>query len=386
MISTQAELHALLGRLQGQPEIALDCEFHREGRYHPKLCLVQLASGAEVAAIDPLAVDLAALGAVLADASVLKVFHAAENDIPLLAATTGQPVRNVFDTQIAAAFVGYGSAPAYTLLVERICGVGLSKQSRFTDWAARPLNPDQVAYALDDVRHLLQVAAVLRHELAQHGRSQWATIAIEDMLAKVLAPRDHARLYLKLGPLKHMSPRQLAVLREVAEWRDRRAAAIDRPIQSVVSDDALRQLAFEPPRTAADVDRLRGLQRVGSGIAGLLAAVKRGLELPDAACPPVLDLRSRDERTELVSLLLTTALRMRANELKLAPALIASRDQIEELVEWYFSGRSAAQPEIMLPGGWKFAAAGEMLLALLEGRAGLRIQPDAPNAVALTPL
>lgn len=384
MISVQADFHALLGRLRGQPEIAIDCEFQREGWYYPQLCLMQLSSGGEVVAIDPNEIDLTPLGEVLADVSVLKVFHAAENDLPLLAHATGQPVRNVFDTQIAAAFVGHGAAPAYTLLVERLCGVTLSKKLRFTNWDARPLSPEQVAYALDDVRHLLNVAAALRKELVQRGRHQWVTMAIEDMVAKALAPRDRSRLYLKLGPLKEMSSRQLAVLREVADWRDRRAAEINRPPQSVAPDAALRQMAFEPPITAADVVRLRGLQRVRNGVTSLLAAVKRALEMPDADCPPVMEPRARDERTELVSLLLATVLRVRANEFKIASSMIASRDQLEELVDWYFSGRHESPPEVVLPSGWKRAAAGEMLLSFLDGRYSLCISPGAPDGVTLT--
>jgi ribonuclease D len=348
------------------------------------LCLVQFCTAAEVVAVDPFKVDLAPFGEVLADASVRKVFHAAENDIPLLVRATGQPARSVFDTQIAASFVGHGSAPAYALLVERLCGVTLSKRSRFTDWAARPLSQEQITYALDDVRHLLPVAAELRRELVQLGRLQWATMAMEDMVAKALAPRDRSRLYLKLGRLKDMSSRQLAVLREVADWRDRRAAEIDRPPQGVAPNEAVRQIAFEPPRTAADVGRLRGLQRVGDGVSGLLAAVRRALELPDADCPPVM--KPPDERTELVSSLLATALRVRANELKIAPSLIASRDQLEYLVDWYFSERHESPPEIMLPSGWKYAATGQMLLAFLDGRYSLCVSPDAPDGVALTPV
>lgn len=386
MIGTQADFHELLGRLRGQPEIAIDCEFHGEGRYYPLLCLVQLSSGEEVVAIDPFKIDLTPLREVLADASVLKVFHAAENDIPLLADAIGQPVRSVFDTQIAAAFVGHGAAPGYSLLVERLCGVTLSKKSRFTDWAARPLSEEQVAYALDDVRHLLTVAAALRKELAARDRLQWATMATADMVAKALLPRDRARLYLKLGPLKGMSSRQLAVLRAVADWRDQRAAEINRPIQSVAPDEALRQMAFEPPRTAADVGPLRGLQRVGNGVGSLLAAVKRALELPDADCPPVMGARGRDERMELVSLLLATALRVRANELNIAPSKIASRDQLEYLVAWYFSERHGPQPEIVRPSGWKHAAAGEMLLSFLDGRYSLCVSPEAPDGVTLTPV
>jgi ribonuclease D len=386
MISTDADLRALLERLRGRAEVSLDCEFHREGRYHPQLCLVQLSSGEEMAALDPFEVDLSPLGEVLADASVVKLFHAAENDLPLLADATGGTIRNVFDTQIAAAFVGHGAAPAYTVLVERVCGVSLSKRQRFTDWSARPLSKEQVAYALDDVRYLPRVAAELRAELERRGRLQWASMAFEEMAAKALAPRDPSRLYLRLGPLRGMSPRQLAVLREVAVWRDARAAEVDRPLQRVAPDEALRQIAFNPPRNAGDVGRLRGLQGIGGGAAGLLAAVRRALEMPAEDCPPVSESHERDERTELVSQMLATALRSRANELELAPTLIANRDQLEQLAVWHFAGRQGAPPEAAVPGGWKRDAAGEMLLALLEGRYSLRVKADAPGGVEIMPV
>lgn len=385
VISTQAEFDALVGRLRGRPEIAVDCEFHGEGRYHPELCLVQLASGPEIVALDPFALDLAPLGEVLADSSVAKLFHAAENDIPLLAKATGRPVSNVFDTQIAAAFAGHGSAPSYTGMVERLRGVALSKGSRFTDWAARPLSPEQVSYALDDVRYLPGVAASLREELGRRGRLGWAAMAMEEMVAKSLAPRDRSRLYLKLGRLKGLSPRQLAVLREAADWRDRRAASTNRPVQSVAPDQALLQLAYEPPRTEAEVGRIRGLQRIGGGAAGLLAAVRRALELPDADCPPAAEAGARDERAETVSSLLSTALRVRAGELGIAPSVIAGREQLDQLAAWHFAGRAGSPPEVVRPGGWRRDAAGEMLLSILDGRDSLRVSADRPGGVVITP-
>jgi ribonuclease D len=243
-----------------------------------------------------------------------------------------------------------------------------------------------VAYALDDVRHLLNAAAALREELVKLGHLQWATMATEQMVTKTFAPRDRSRLYLKLGPLKEMSSRQLAVLREVADWRDRHAAKINRPLQSVAPDAALRQMAFEPPRTAAEVSQLRGLQRVGDGVTSLLAAVRRALTLPEDECPPVTKPRARDERTEPVSALLATALRVRANEIKIAPSMIASRDQLEHLVTWHFSGRNDPLPEILLPSGWKRAAAGEMLLSFLNGYYSLCVSPEAPEGVMLKPV
>lgn len=385
MINTQAEFDALVGRLRGRAEVALDCEFHGEGRYHPELCLVQLDSGDEAVALDPFELDLAPLGEVLADASVVKVLHAAENDIPLLAKATGHPVRNVFDTQIAAAFAGHGASPSYVALVERLCGVTLSKGSRFTDWGARPLSEEQVSYALDDVRYLPAVAAVLRDELSRRGRLEWAAMATEEMVAKALAPRDRSRLYLRLGRLKGMSPRQLAVLREVAAWRDARAASINKPLQSVAPDQALLQIAYDTPRTEADVGRIRGLQRVGGGAHGLLAAIRRALELPAADYPPVTEAGARDERTEMVSSLLATALRVRADELGIAASLIAGREQLEQLAAWYFSGRPEPPPGVVRPGGWRRSAAGEMLLSVLDGRYSLSVRPDGLGGVVITP-
>lgn len=382
MISTQADLSALVARLRGQNEIGMDCEFHGEGRYRPELCLVQISSGGEAVAVDPFGLDLAPLGEVLADASVVKVLHAAENDIPLLAGATGRPVSNVFDTQIAAAFAGHGASPSYAALVERICGVTLSKGSRFTDWAARPLSKEQLSYALDDVRHLPEVASRLRQELALRGRLEWAAMATGEMVAKAHAPRDRSRLYLKVGRLRGLSRRRLAVLREVAAWRDRRAESLDRPVQAVAPDQSLLQLAYDPPRTESDVSRVRGLQRIGGGAAGLLAAVRRALELPDEDCPPAAE--ERGGREETVAALLATALRVRADELGIAPSLIAGREQLDQLAAWHFAGRHEPPPEVARPGGWRRAAAGEVLLSVLEGRYSLRVRADAPGGVVIT--
>jgi ribonuclease D len=386
MISEQAEFEALLRRLDGVRELALDCEFHTEGRYHPLLCLVQVAGGGELATVDPFQVDLRPLGAPLADESVVKLFHAGENDIPLLVTATGGPVRSVFDTQIAASFVGMGAAPAYTSLVEKLVGVRLSKASRFTDWAARPLSRDQEAYALDDVRHLREVAAALRAELERRGRLAWAAMATEEMVRKARAPRDPETLYLRLGPFHGMSRRQLAILREAAAWRDRRAAEINRPLQRVAQDDALRQLALHPPRSAADIEGLRGMQGVGKGAVALYAAVKRAQELPDAELPPAMESRTRDDRVELVVQLAAAALRSRANELGIAPGLIANRDQIAQIVAWHFAGRKADPPDLLSAGGWKRAAAGDLLLDFLDGRYSLRVNPEAADGVSLVPV
>lgn len=385
MIETRERLLALVERIRGAGEIALDCEFHGEGRYYTKLCLVQIAGGDEIAAIDPLAVDLAPLGELLADPSIVKLFHSGQNDIPLLARATGETIRNVFDTQVAAPFVGFRSTPPYPLLIERLCGVRLSKRERFTDWSARPLSDEQIEYALDDVRYLPQVATALRRSLERLGRLEWVAMATEEMVAKALAPRDRSRLYLKLRLPRDLSRRKLAIVREAAAWRDRRAAEVDIPPHRVMNDDVVVQMAYKPPRTPEDVSRMRGTQSLGRAVGGLLEAIRHAMELPESELPPPIEIEERNERGELLALLLSTALRVLANELEIAHQVIATRDQMDELVAWHAGGRSGEVPELVAPEGWKGAAVGDVLLAVLDGKMVLRADPSAPTGVALAP-
>jgi len=386
MITHQRDLTALLDRLQGVDEVALDCEFEQEGRYAPELCLVQIAGGGELEALDPFEVDLAPLGGLLADESVVKLFHAGENDIPLLARATSGPVRNVFDTQIAAPFVGYRAATSYAHLVERLCGVALRKDKQYTRWAARPLDPEQITYALDDVKYLPAAASALREELTRLGRLAWAMKATDAMVAGALAPRDRSTLYLRLKLRRDMTRRQLAVAREAAAWRDRRAEEIGRSPRRIASDEALVELAAHPPRSSEDLSRRRGLQGVGRAAVSLFAAIQKALELPESDCPPALERGERDERVELTAMLLAAGLRILAAELRVAPLMIGGRDDLEHLAAWHVAGRRDPPPEIVAAGGWKGDAVGEVLLSILDGRLALRTDGSAPAGVALVPI
>ncbi len=380
MIQTVDELRGLLQKLRGEREIALDCEFHGEGRYRPELHLVQIATRDSAAAI-PGELDLAPLGDMLADPAVRKVFHAGEEDLRLLARATGKPIRNVLDTQIAAAFAGYGASPSYAALVERILGVALPKAHQYSNWAARPLSKEQLEYALNDVRYLPAVAQALEEELDRRGRLQWAAEATEEMVARAFSPPDRSRLYLKLGPIHSLSRRQLAILREVAAWRDQRAEATNRSLGRVALDEALRQLAFRPPRHVEELRKVRGIHDHH----GLFAAVERALKLPDDACPPLPEQRTEDERTELASALLGVSLRRLARELDLAPSALANRAQLDALAAWHFAGRPDPPPDIRLLTGWRRDAAGELLLAVLDGRYTLRVEAASPDGIALEP-
>jgi ribonuclease D len=387
IVSSRPDLEALVDRLRSVSQIAIDCEFQGEGRYHPLLCLVQLyfeENGQGVGlVIDPFEVDLEPLGEILADEHIEKLFHSGENDIPLLVRATGRPVRNVFDTQIAASFTGHGASPSYVALVDRLCSVRLSKTSRFTDWTKRPLDDEQYEYALDDVRYLPSMVAQLKQALDERGRLGWVEGAVEDMLQNAHQPRDRERLYLRLGPHRGMSPRQLAVLREMAIWRDARAEELDRPPGRIVSDDVLKQLGRTPPRRGEDLSQRRGMKGVGRAADALAAVAERAMQLPESELPEVVAHRQGDERVELVSILLGAVLRLRAAELEIAPTIIATRAGLDALAEWHFGGRMGAPPDFADPAGWKFEAAGRLLLEFLNGRYSLGVDADAPGGTRL---
>jgi ribonuclease D len=385
MIDSQQALDDLTARLTAAGEVAVDCEFHGEGRYLQELCLLQLAGGGAVEAVDPQRVDLAPLGPLLADGRVRKLMHAGAQDVAILARATGLPVANVFDTQVAAAFVGYGAQVAYVKLVEKVCGARLSKAARFTDWTRRPLDPQQIAYALDDVRYLGEVARALTAELERRGRLGWAGAACDAAARRAQEPRDPRLLYLRLGPLSNFTPRQLAVLREVAAWRDARARDRDRPLGSIAIDEALRQVAQQPPRDAKELNEIRGLRDVEKGGADLIGAIRRGRELPEAECPSP-SRSAADPRVEGAASLLAAALRARARELDLAPSLIANREDVQSLAAWHYAGRPSPGPAIEILSGWQREAAGETLLGLLEGRIAVKLDAGAPEGLALVEL
>ncbi len=388
MIRRDVDFRSLLSTIGTETEVYIDCEFQGEGRYYPKLCLVQILAHGEAHALDPFELDLTPLGDVLADRSTVKVFHSGQNDIPLLMRATGKPVLNVFDTQIAGAFAGFGAQPSYGSLVEALCGVTVSKAQRFTNWMARPLQADQVTYALEDVRHLPRVASALRKRLADHGRTDWARKAIEEMVTKASAPPiDPLEAYLKFGSLATLSPRELAVLGAVAAWRERLAAHKDLNLRRIATDEALRQMATEPPLTRQAIRSVRGLQASGSAQDRLLEAIHGAVNLPESELPLPPETRVFDERVEPVSLLLSAALAGPVRETGLPSSLIATRKELRELAAWHFEGRPGPLPELVDPSRWKYEVAGPLLLSVLDGQqclfvgagpSGVEYSPDFP--------
>jgi ribonuclease D len=368
LISDTDTLSDLCARLARADYLAVDTEFMREKTYWPDLCLVQIAGAGEAVAIDPLAegLDLAPLLALMGDPGVLKVFHSARQDVEIFFAMTGQVPAPLFDTQLAAMVCGFGESVAYDTLVAKLTGVRIDKSSRFTDWSRRPLTERQLAYALADVVHLRPVYEALRDQLAENGRSSWLDEELAQLTARETyeAPPEDAWRRLKT---RSQDPRFLAVLREVAGWREAEAQARNLPRGRILRDEAVLEIAAHAPASVEELARTRGLAKsTAEGKFGqaILAAVARGRAVPKEDRP-----RPRDRAGLPAGLgplvdLLKVLLKMVAEDAGVAQRLIASAADLEAI---------AADDEAPVAAlhGWRRSLFGEQALALKHGRIAL---------------
>ena len=261
LITDNTALQELCGRLSQATYITVDTEFMREKTYWPILCLVQVAGPDEAWAIDPLAegLDLSPLFDLFADENILKVFHAGRQDLEIFYHLAGRLPKPVFDSQIAAMVCGYGDSVGYDTLIGSLTGVRIDKSSRFTDWSVRPLSDRQIDYALGDVTHLRVAYEKLKATLESNGRADWLVEEMAVLTAAETYYVDPARAYLRLK-VRNPKPRLLAVLREVAGWRQTQAETRDLPRNRVLRDEALLEIAHHVPKTTADLERVRGLE------------------------------------------------------------------------------------------------------------------------------
>jgi len=369
VITTTESLAAFCHRAARVPFVAIDTEFIRESTYWPHLCLVQLAiSPQDAVAVDPLApgIDLSPLDALMANENVLKVFHAGRQDLEIFLQRTGSLPAPIFDTQVAAMVCGFGESVSYEKLVNRLVGAHLDKGSRYTDWAARPLSPRQITYAIGDVTHLCRVYEKLAADLAESGRIEWVA---EEMaaLTDISTYRPDVRdAWRRLKP-RTENRRFLAILRELAAWRELEAQKRDVPRGRILRDEVLMEIAAHAPKSAAELSHLRGLsQGFGEGKMGqaALAAIRAGAELPEADCPQHLGLMHDMECNESLLELLRVLLRMASEEHKVAARLIAGSDDLVRIA----AGEREGIPAL---SGWRGDIFGNDALALLRGEASL---------------
>jgi ribonuclease D len=362
VVETQAGLDEVIEALGDQPSYALDTEFHRERTYYPKLALVQIAWPGDLVLIDPLAVDLAPFATVLRSDAVA-VLHAADQDLEILDLVCGTVPRNLFDTQIAAGFIGL-STPSLTTIYDRFVGVRLGKGDRLTDWLQRPLTDGQLAYAANDVLHLLEVRDRLVRELEKRGRLQWALDECEIQRVRVRGQRDPEEAWRRIKEARQLRGSARSVARSVAAWRERKAAALDIPVRYVLSDIALTGIAQRPPTERRDLDKIRGLDRGMRDDAAkeLLAAVRSGLDgpVPESDDAPAASL-DRDLRPAVA--LISAWVAQLARDLELDVSLLATRGDIEAFLR--------DDPDARLSRGWRAELAGAPVRSLLAGGAAV---------------
>src|SRR5215207_5961143 len=324
-MSTPDPAH-LAGRAREEGRLGIDTEFMPEGRYRPLLCLVQVCVGDEVAVLDPLRDalgDTAPLAAVLADPAVEVVLHAGRQDVAILRRAWNTTFANVFDTQIAAGFAGFSAQAGYTGLLHDVLKIRLAKSASFTRWDARPLTPEQLRYAREDVEHLLPLADELQRRLIGRGRLDWAREECQP-IADATDERDPDEVWRRLPRITGLDPRSRAVARALAAWRERTAAAEDRPVGSVVRDPTLVELAKRAPSNREELAQIRGAgpDVVRRRARDILAAVERGRAAPPIRLDDVERLST--DAADGPTIALTEALvRARAHEAGLAYELIA---------------------------------------------------------------
>jgi ribonuclease D len=382
-------LEQLAERARARGRIALDTEFMGEGRYRTLLCLIQIAvadgvGGEQIEIVDPLEGTLQGdpLARVLADPQVEVVVHAGRQDIALLRRTLGCETRNVFDTQVAAGFLGMPAQCSYETLLAELLGVRLAKSASFTRWDTRPLSPEQLSYAREDVVHLTALATELERRLEQAGRLQWAREECE-FLERISDERDLEAIFGRLPRIRGMSAASQGVARELVAWRERTAAERDRPVQSVLGDAALVEIAKRKPSSPRKLEEIRGVGQGSLRKRGqeLLAAVQRGLER--AQQPLTTAPRPAQPLPDDAPLIaLSEALvRARAREADLAYELLASRADLQAIV---VGERTGTRTEVRTLRGWRRELVGEELLALLDGRISLSVR-DRGVRVATEP-
>jgi len=368
-ITTTAELAVFCDKLKGQPFVAVDTEFMRETTYWPKLCLIQAAGANGVeACIDPLAedMDLEPFLAIMRDASILKVFHAARQDVEIFNNLKAMP-KPLFDTQVAGMAAGFGEQIAYDALVRQMLKIELDKSSRFTDWARRPLSDNQLTYALADVTHLASLYPILQERLAKEGRLGWVTDEMANLTDPAIYDVEPENAWKRLRPRKHTA-KYMAVYRAVAAWRERTAQTRDQPRGRILKDEAIDEIATQAPTDADQLDRLRSVPKGFSGSRfgpDLLAAIREALRDPEAYAPVVERSRSAPSPAAgAVVELLKVLLKARAEEAGVASKLIATVSDLEQIANDDESENAALK-------GWRREAFGEDALKLKRGELAL---------------
>jgi ribonuclease D len=370
LISTTDDLAAMCEHLRRERFVTVDTEFMRERTYWPDLCVVQLGGSDAVAVVDAEApgIDLAPLGALLADTAVTKVFHACRQDVEIFVLRFGDVPRPLFDTQVAAMVAGFGDQVGYDALVSSLAGGSIDKAHRFSDWSARPLSPAQVAYAAADVTWLRVVYERLTAKLESEGRLAWVAEEMAALADPASYRADPETMWERLRP-RTSNRRHLGLLRAIAAWREREAQRVNIPRQRLLKDELLMEIAVTAPTDAEQLSRARGISRgfaEGKTGASLLAAIAAARALPEEALPEVPRTRDGPRASPALVALLKVLLAAKCEEHHVAAKLVASSDDIDRLA-------TEDAPDIPALHGWRRAVFGDDAEALKAGRVALGV-------------
>ena len=388
LVQSQIQLDRLVADLRAATDkgapLAFDTEFLSEKRYYPRLCLMQvlapIETGVVEGAVDPFGLDLRALVEIIGDADVVKIVHSGSIDLQILWQLFGIAPKNIFDTQIAAAFLGYGHQIGYADMVRRFTGEQISKAMQYTDWSARPLSDEQIDYALADVRFLPPIYADLKSQLEARGRLEWARFEFERAQNKATRPEDDENAYTRFN-LSGLGRKQLAVMREVARVRQELARDSDRPPSFIVPDLALLQMARQQPESVAELRAIRGMPGVPDSLAKRLLAAVRDAVQSDPKNWPAPPSRNRpDPRLDSIIALLGVVATARATAQEVSRSYLAPRDALGELAQWWLDraeGRDIEDAEeLEIMDGWRGEILGRDLLRLLDGKAVIALDPQ----------
>lgn len=368
-VRDDAALRALVESMRGADIVAIDTEFMREKTYFARLCLIQIATDEIVAAIDPFAVkDLTPLFELMRDDRTMKVFHAGSQDLEIFYRLMGEVPAPVFDTQVAATLAGMPTQVGYQQLIRSLVGVELDKAHTFTDWARRPLSENQIDYALDDVRYLTKAYRILAETLSKGGRLGWLAEDFDHMADPATYAVVPEEQFLRVKRASALDRRSLAVLRELAAWREREAQERDLPRRWLMSDESLVEMSRRAPADRAALAAVRGVneQVVRRSAEALLDAVKRGVALPDEQLPKIPKRKRVHGEVDELADLMSALVRLRSKEHDVAPTLLAARDDLERLA----GGERDGNP---LTSGWRHSIVGAELEALLAGEIALTV-------------
>jgi ribonuclease D len=371
LIVTTDGLKALCERLAHEEFVTVDTEFMRERTYWPELCVVQVAGAHEVAVIDAEApaIDLAPLGELLANQSVMKVFHAARQDIEIFVLKFGDTPRPLFDTQIAAMVAGFGEQVGYDALVSALTSGSIDKAHRFSDWSARPLSAAQIEYAAADVTWLREVYVRLRERLERDKRLDWVAEEMADLADPAKYRPDPEAVWERLRP-RSTNRRFLGMVRALAAWREREAQRVNIPRQRLLRDEGVLEIAATAPDTPEALSRARGISRgfaEGRTGASLLAAIADAKALPEDTLPDAPRARDGQRPSPALVSLLKVLLAAKAEDHHVAARLVASSDDIDRL-----AGEDS--PDVPALHGWRREVFGEVALALKEGKVALGVR------------